>query len=168
MSFWLRHDPQDAGLIADEFGWVDVTETLAALKKRGREISLQELIELNNSFDKVRWQFSDDQTKIRATHGHSIPVVLEGATTPPPVLYHGTASRHLDAIKRQGLIPKQRQFVHLSANTEVALEVGKRHGKPVLIEIDAEKLAGDGWQFYQTSDNVWLTAAIPVSYLTFE
>jgi len=48
------------------------------------------------------------------------------------------------------------------------MSVGKRHGKPLLIEIDAAVLVTDGWVFYQTSDNVWLTTNIPVKYLKIE
>ena len=61
-----------------------------------------------------------------------------------------------------------RQFVHLSENIEMARTVAKRHGKPFIIEIETEELIKNGWTFYKTSDNVWLTTKIPTNYLSFE
>jgi len=147
---------------------VPVDGVITALKQRGEELTVADIVELNRSFDKVRWEFGSNESKIRATHGHSIAVILdEKALTPPSVLYHGTSLNNLDIIKETGLLAMQRQFVHLSSDSEIALSVGKRHGKPVLIKIDAAALANDGWVFYKTNDNVWLTASIPVKYLNF-
>ncbi len=36
------------------------------------------------------------------------------------------------SIDEQGLVPKSRLYVHLSADTETAKRVGMRHGKPVI------------------------------------
>lgn len=54
ISYWLRHGPEDAGLIVDDFGWVSVELLLQALNKKNLQIDLQALYELTNSFDKVR------------------------------------------------------------------------------------------------------------------
>lgn len=167
ISYWLRHNPSDANLVADEFGWISTADILTALKLRDQETTLDELISLSQSFDKVRWQFSDDKALIRATHGHSIPVSLSDATPPPPLLYHGTSINKLEAIINTGLLPMQRQFVHLSESITLAQEVGKRHGKAILIEIDTEPMVKAGWLFYKTSENVWLTTAIPTTYFGF-
>ncbi len=169
ISYWLRHHPEDGGLHIDDFGWVHVDSLIKALAEKGQVFTPIEIIELSKSFDKVRWEFSADGDKIRATHGHSIEVILdEKAVTPPALLYHGTSLNKVDAIKEYGLMAMQRQFVHLSTDKEVAISVGKRHGKPLLIEINAAGLDRDGWIFYQTSDNVWLTTSIPPGYLRFE
>ncbi|WP_439698689.1 RNA 2'-phosphotransferase [Mucilaginibacter sp. AW1-7] len=169
ISFWLRHHPEDGNLQLDDFGWALVDELMQSLATKGQVFTYAEIVELSKSFDKVRWEFSEDGSKIRATHGHSIEVILdEKAVRPPALLYHGTSSNKIDAIKENGLLAMQRQFVHLSTESEVAISVGKRHGKPLLIEIDAAALAADGWVFYRTSENVWLTADIPVKYLKIE
>lgn len=169
ISYWLRHHPEDGNLSIDDFGWASVDELIKALATKGHVFTHAEIVELSKSFDKVRWEFSDDGSKIRATHGHSIEVILdEKAVKPPALLYHGTSSNKLDAISKNGLLAMQRQFVHLSTDREVAVSVGKRHGKPLLIEIDAAALSADGWVFYQTSENVWLTTNIPVKYLKIE
>ena len=169
ISYWLRHHPEDGNLNIDDFGWIAIDELIKALAAKGQLFTYQEIVELSKSFDKVRWEFSADGSKIRATHGHSVEVILdEKAVKPPALLYHGTSLNNVDAIKENGLLAMQRQFVHLSTDREVAISVGKRHGKPLLIEIDAVGLDKDGWVFYQTSDNVWLTTSIPVKYLKIE
>lgn len=48
--------------------------------------------------------------KIRAYYGHSIPIkIAKDISTPPNVLYHGTARRFLQSIKESGLLPQNRQ-----------------------------------------------------------
>jgi putative RNA 2'-phosphotransferase len=166
ISYWLRHHPEDGNLAIDDFAWVTIDHLLKALAIKGQVFTFAEIEELSKSFDKVRWEFSDDHTRIRATHGHSIEVILdEKAVDPPAVLYHGTSLNKVEAIMQGGLLTMQRQLVHLSSDKEIAISVGKRHGKPVLIEIDAASLSKDGWIFYKTSDNVWLTTSIPAKYL---
>jgi putative RNA 2'-phosphotransferase len=169
ISYWLRHHPEDGNLVIDDFGWVAMTDLLKALTLKGQVFTFAEIEELSRSFDKVRWEFSLTGDKIRATHGHSIEVILdEKAVKPPVLLYHGTSMNKIQAIIENGLLVMQRQFVHLSSDIETAVTVGKRHGQPILIEIDAKWLDEDGCVFYQTSDNVWLTANIPAKYLSIK
>jgi putative RNA 2'-phosphotransferase len=168
ISYWLRHNPHEANLKIDELGWAELNKVIEALKERGVFFEIEDLIALNNSFDKTRWEIITEHNKIRATHGHSISVILDDrAKTPPEILYHGTALTSVLKIMENGLLPMDRQFVHLSDNAKDAAIIGKRHGKPFVIEIFTEELIGDGWEFYQTSDNVWLTKQIPVKYLNF-
>lgn len=115
VSYWLRHNPSDAGLTIDECGWASVTTLLAALRGRGYEITPAGLQALNAQADKVRWEIDLAADRIRATHGHSFPVLLDDkAKAPPTILYHGTALKSLESIAAQGLRPMRRQFVHLA------------------------------------------------------
>jgi putative RNA 2'-phosphotransferase len=169
ISYWLRHHPEDGNLAIDDFGWVAITDLLNALTLKGQVFTFSEIEELSRSFDKVRWEFSATGDKIRATHGHSIEVILdEKAVKPPALLYHGTSINKIKAIIENGLLVMQRQFVHLSSDIETAVTVGKRHGQPILIEIDTKWLEEDGSVFYQTSDNIWLTTNIPAKYLSIK
>ena len=168
ISYWLRHNPQDAELHVDEFGWTSIDQLLQALEVRDVKANVQDLIRLNNSFDKVRWEIDTNSGKLRATHGHSIPIILEDKVKlPPDKLYHGTSVKSVIEIAKEGLKSMHRQFVHFTETTETAKSVGSRHGKPIIIEIETETLVSKGWKFYQTSENVWLTTDIPAAYLSF-
>src|SRR6187402_1693528 len=92
ISYWLRHNPNEAGLEMDEYGWVSIDKVLAALDDKSISLTLEDLLDLNKSFDKIRWEINIDLRTIRATHGHSVPVVLhDKAEQPPEFLYHGTS-----------------------------------------------------------------------------
>lgn len=79
------------------------------------------------------------------------------------MLFHGTATRFLGSILRQGLRPQDRQHVHLSADEAVAVAVGRRYGTPVVLSVAALDLHRDGQPFFQAENGVWLTAAVPVA-----
>jgi putative RNA 2'-phosphotransferase len=113
-----------------------------------------------------RFEYDEGGTRIRARQGHSIEVELGYAdTVPPQLLYHGTAGRFLPEIRSAGLLPMARHDVHLSADRETAHAVGARHGKPVVLTVEAAGMARDGHTFRVTGNGVWLTAAVPAQYL---
>jgi putative RNA 2'-phosphotransferase len=120
----------------------------------------------NQQTDKVRWQIDPAQRRMRATHGHSFSVMQDREPSiPPPVLYHGTAAHTVEAILCEGIRPMQRQFVHLSTTPAAAMQVGGRHGQPVLLRIHTEPLVAKGQLFYQTGETIWLTSAIAPEYV---
>ena len=166
LSFILRHRPEDIGLSLDKNGWADVDELLKAINRDRRTMTLETLQEIVVTDDKQRYTFSNDGTKIRASQGHSINVDLElTAVEPPDVLYHGTASCLLPSIMKKGLEPQNRQYVHLSSDIETAIKVGSRHGKPVVLTIDAKQMQADGHKFYLSENKVWLTNHVALQYL---
>lgn len=85
--------------------------------------------------------------------------------TPPQFLYHGTANRFLDEIKKQGLIAGDRHYVHLSADEATARKVGARHGSPVILTVKAQEMAKRGIPFWQAENGVWLTSTVAVEFL---
>jgi len=168
ISYWLRHKPEDGNIELDRYGWAEIKDVINALNSNNLDFSSNQLIELNDSFDKVRWKIDLNTQKIKATHGHSISIDQElSSKTPNEILFHGTASKNLIGIIKNGLISKQRQYVHLSENIEMAREVGKRHGKSFIIEVDTKKMIENDWEFFKTEESVWLTSDIDLKYLTF-
>ena len=168
LSLVLRHRPQRIGLRLDRHGWAQVDELLT--KATEARVSLNEdlLAQIVAENDKQRFSFSEDGVRIRANQGHSIPVDLElDPLTPPELLYHGTAVRFLDSIKQKGLISKSRQHVHLSPDEDSARRVGQRHGKPVVLIVQAGQMEADGCRFYRSVNGVWLTTAVPPEYIRF-
>lgn len=168
LALVLRHKPEAAGISLDEHGWADVDELIAGISKQCAfsRIMLEEIVSTDA---KGRYSFSEDHALIRANQGHSIPVDVEPKeTNPPATLYHGTASKYVDSIKVEGLVPKSRLHVHLSADPETAKRVGKRHGNPIVLKVDAEAMEEDGFAFYLSANRVWLTKEVPPEYLTVE
>ncbi|MFJ5886298.1 RNA 2'-phosphotransferase [Kitasatospora cineracea] len=166
LSRVLRHDPGAVGVTLDAAGWVEVDALLAALARHRRPLSRAELDHVVAGNDKRRFAYSADGRSIRASQGHTVEVDLGlPAATPPDVLYHGTAERALRYILAEGLRPMQRQDVHLSADTGTAVKVGSRHGRPVVLAVDAAAMARAGHEFRVSANGVWLTAAVPVEHL---
>ena len=168
LSYILRHHPEDLGLTPDQAGWIVVDDLIAAAHRHGHSISREAILRIMAESEQSRFALTEDAKYIRATYGHSIQVDLGyRPQQPPAVLFHGTARRFLDAIRRQGLTARQRQFVHLSENRTAAEAVGRRHGTPVILTVRAGQMNRDGFVFYQSDAGLWLTNRIPVSYIRF-
>ncbi|MEW2520703.1 RNA 2'-phosphotransferase [Actinacidiphila alni] len=162
LSMVLRHNPDAVGITLDAAGWVEVDVLLAACAAKGRRISRADLDHVVATNNKKRFAYSEDGRRIRASQGHSVTVELGlEAVEPPEVLYHGTAARTLPLILAEGLRPMSRQDVHLSADRETAVRVGARHGRPVVLVVDARGLAAEGHVFRVSANGVWLTDRVP-------
>lgn len=167
LSLVLRHRPEAIGLALDPQGWTDVDELIARAAAHGRPLSRDLIARVVAENDKQRFALSPDGSRIRANQGHSVAVDLALAPQEPPdTLYHGTATRHLAAIEREGLRPGRRQHVHLSPDPAAARIVGQRHGQPVVLRVAAGALWRAGEPFYRSANGVWLVAAVPPTYLS--
>jgi len=115
LSLILRHNPGKIGLQLDEQGWANVDELLLKISADQSQWDLQLLKDIVANNDKKRFAFNDDETKIRASQGHSLEVDLDYvAKEPPEYLYHGTVAKFMDAIIANGLQKMNRHHVHLS------------------------------------------------------
>lgn len=162
----LRHKPELWGVRLDNEGWCQISELLAGAADHGKDLTVDELLEIVETNEKRRFTLSADGRSIRAAQGHSVDVDLKLRTSVPPhVLYHGTVRKHMPAILQEGLRPMSRHAVHLSATKEAALAVGARRGAPVILVVDSYAMHRDGYQFQQAENSVWLTAAVPSKYL---
>jgi putative RNA 2'-phosphotransferase len=164
----LRHEPGRLGLELEPGGWVRVEALLRACAERSFSLTIDELREVVDRNDKERFSFDETGTRIRANQGHSIEIDLElTSATPPPILFHGTGLHNLDSIMQMGLQRIGRHHVHLSTDAATATRVGARHGRPVVLEVDAARMVEDEFTFYVSANGVWLTTAVPAAYLTF-
>ena len=169
LSLVLRHSPETINLNMDENGWVEI-EQLINNGKKYKNINLnKDLIEdIVKNNDKQRFTLDDSKKRIRANQGHSINVDLElESKIPPNILYHGTTERFLDSILKDGLKPMSRQHVHLSSTKDTAINVGKRHGKPVVLIIDSEKMDEEGYEFFLSKNDVWLVRYVPSKFIKY-
>jgi len=133
---------------------------MALLRDRFPEITEEEVLAVVEGSDKKRFELREG--KARATYGHSFPVDLElESVEPPSQLYHGTARDLAQAVLREGLRPRGRQFVHLSPSLDEAIAVGKRRDPfPAVVIIDSRAAHSSGIPFY-SSGPLFLAKEVP-------
>jgi putative RNA 2'-phosphotransferase len=166
LSKHLRHQPERLGLTLESGGWVDVDRLLSACAEHRFPITRAQLDEVVQGNDKQRFAFDDTGLRIRANQGHSTPVDLQlEPTTPPAILYHGTAEANVATIQASGLARMARHHVHLSVDVATALKVGGRHGRPVIFAIDSAAMHAQGHRFYVSANGVWLVDSVPPEFL---
>ena len=166
LSLVLRHKPETIDIVLDDNGWTDVNTLIQKSANKGVRFDLPTLQHIVDTNAKKRFAFNDALDKIRANQGHSIEIDLGyTAQEPPEILYHGTATRFIGSILQTGLEKRQRHHVHLSKDTSTAINVGQRHGKPVVLEVLALQMHNDKYEFFLSDNGVWLTEKVPVGHL---
>lgn len=166
LSLVLRHRPDLIHIQLDDNGWADVNLLISNAQIKGFALSNELLKTIVDTNDKRRFILDKKLNRIRATQGHSVSVELEyEARKPPEILYHGTSAQFLESILLTGLNKQSRQHVHLSTDMDIVLSIGKRTGKPIVIEVFAGIMYNDGYLFYLSDNNVWLTDNVPNRYL---
>ena len=169
LSFILRHKPEAIGLKLDKEGWagIDWMIKLAETSADGLAFDQAALMQVVETNAKKRFEISADGMKIRAVQGHSTDDVARvfEEKQPPKILFHGTARKTLDAILDSGLLPMGRQLVHLSEDYDTAVQVGQRHGKPIVLAVHARVMHRLGKKFFQAENGVWLTESVAVDYI---
>ncbi|MBO5854481.1 MAG: RNA 2'-phosphotransferase [Bacteroidales bacterium] len=156
LAYLLRHS-----CLPDHNGWVSISVLIQEYN-----FVIQDLERIVFEDIKARFEFSDDGLSVRALYGHSIDVDLELVpSSPPAILYHGTAVKYIERITKEGLKPRKRNFVHLSETMDMAKQVGTRHGSPVVLSIDIEAMIRAGYKFYKAQNGIWLTGYIPPKFL---
>jgi putative RNA 2'-phosphotransferase len=168
VSHALRHEPWLYELELDDAGWVPVDALLAALrgeKPAWATLNEEDLVQMMAEAAKQRYEMRDG--RIRALYGHSTPQKLaKEPAVPPDILFHGTAPKTVALIRKDGLRPMGRQYVHLSVNTATAMEVGRRKAKdPVILCIRAGAAYHAGVRFYRGNDLVWLADAVAQEFV---
>jgi len=166
MSLMLRHEPAKFGLSLDAEGFTPLADVVDALRTRFTDATAADVIAVveTNEPDKRRFTILDDD--IRANYGHSLAErIAQQAATPPALLLHGSHELALGRILVEGLVPMKRQYVHMTALPDLALRVGARRGKPVLVEIDAAQAHAAGVAFYRANESFWLADSVPAQFL---
>ncbi len=169
LALILRHQPERFALEVDEEGWASLSEVIEIVRglpnfRWATRADVMALVEQEAGDGKRRFQVEGG--RIRARYGHSIaqPVRYEPCT-PPPTLYHSTSPDALQIIRREGLRPMGRQYVHLSPDPEVAVSVGARHDERPVVAVRAAAAHAAGIQFYQADEAVYLAREIPPEFV---
>jgi putative RNA 2'-phosphotransferase len=168
ISHALRHEPWLYELELDDAGWVQVDDLLVALraeKRAWRGLSEADLLPMMAQADKQRYEMRGG--RIRALYGHSTPQKLsKEPAEPPAILFHGTSPKTVALIRKDGLRPMGRQYVHLSVDNATAAQVGCRKAKdPVILRIRAGAAHVAGVRFYRGNDLVWLADVVAPAFV---
>jgi putative RNA 2'-phosphotransferase len=156
LCYLLRHNNRDLNM--DEFGYINTGDITKELN-----INIDDLLRIVEEDNKVRYTISKD--KIKANYGHSIDIIHNYTVIKPPAfLYHGTAKKFINSIKDLGITKQKRQFIHLTDNYHEAIQVGSRHGEPIVLEVNSILLYNEGQEFYK-SNNIYLTNDIGSRYI---
>lgn len=98
----LRRAPWEYELEMDDKGFVDIEQLLSAINeenKYSKIIDKFDIIKVMEVSNKKRLEIIGE--RIRAMYGHSFPMQIKyEEETPPAMLYHGTAKRFLNSIKK--------------------------------------------------------------------
>ena len=165
-SLTLRHKPDFADVRPNSGGWVNLEQLVKGLKDVDVSVSSERILDILASSDKKRFTLPPDGLYVRAAQGHSIDVDLAlEPRRPPDILFHGTSVKAVETILDVGLTPQTRRHVHLSTDMDIAHRVGSRHGKPVVLLVDAKEMHQDGYTFWQADNGVWLTDDVPTPYI---
>jgi putative RNA 2'-phosphotransferase len=164
----LRHEPESLGLQLDEQGWVAVDALLAALRAHDAQFAgldldaLQALVALP---DRPRHEIVDG--RMRSLYGHSHPqgLVLPPAI-PPARLYHGTSQAAATAILAEGLVPRGRQYVHLTSDKAWARQIAYRKSTQLaLLQVRSDEAHAAGAVFHNNGSHVWLSGPIDPAFI---
>jgi putative RNA 2'-phosphotransferase len=172
LALILRHQPERFALELDDEGWASLPEVMEILRglpnfRWATRADVMALVQQPTGDGKRRFQIEGN--RIRARYGHSLarPIRYEPCA-PPPRLYHATSPDGLASIRREGLRPMERQYVHLSPDPETAVRVGARHAdRPVVLTVRSSKAHAAGVEFYRADDVVYLARHIPVEFIEF-
>ncbi|MBP7146364.1 MAG: RNA 2'-phosphotransferase [Acidobacteria bacterium] len=170
LALILRHKADEFGLVLDPRGWAPLERVLDVVRAehRFRDVrpdDVQDLVAGGSGDGSRRFELADG--RIRARYGHSLARRIEyPPAVPPQHLFHGTAPDTLAQIRRAGLRPMGRQYVHLSATRAMARRVGARHGgRPVVVGVRAAEAHAAGTVFHDAGNGVWLTPDVARDYL---
>ena len=167
LSLVLRHDPGHVGITLDSAGWVPMPDLVDAVNRSGIPCRRADIENVVRTSAKQRFAIDRSTDRIRANQGHSVTVDLGlPSAVPPRELYHGTPTRNLDAILKEGLHKGSRHAVHLSSDVATAHAVGARRGRHVVLAVDATAMHEAGHTFATSANGVWLVDSGPPDYVS--
>jgi putative RNA 2'-phosphotransferase len=162
MTKVLRHTPGEFGLTLDpEDGSCPAASLLTAVTAQPRWswVTMEDIHQVVRNSEKQRFEWNGD--RIRARYGHSHDHISYTPGIPPPTLYHGTNTKALPSILKEGLLPMGRQYVHLSEGTHFATMAGSRRGELMILKVDTVQARESGAAFYFAGNEVWLADRVP-------
>ncbi len=168
MAGVLRHFPDKFGVDMDAQGWVEIDQLVQRMreqKDRLHWVKAYHVEAIVATDPKGRYQSDGEQ--VRATYGHSMPLDLDLPTDEvPDELFYPVTEEELDVVLERGLLPTDRQKVHLSSTYDNAVAAGERRAEaPIILVVDATKAQESGCVIAQAGKTVYVTDHVPAEYV---
>lgn len=164
LSFLLRHNTDAHPVGIDGKGFAALDDVVAAINSHSGtkgSVTANDVAEAVRQDEKGRFEISlrKDGPYIRALSGHSFPVEVEGEEfTPEGPLWFGTTMDAYARIDEHGLAQTAKLKVRLRETREEAEGVAAaRKGDPLVVEVDAQALAADGYRFVKLANGEIVT-----------
>lgn len=163
-SYLLRHGAKKEGLTISDDGFVNVNDFIQMLStKYNFSVTFQDLDILVKQDTKGRFEFGENNSTIRATQGHSKKLGIDSESIltryiPPQFVIHGTFSKNIPGILKNGLQSKSRTHIHCVE--ELGQKSGFRPDCDTLVYINTHLAVNDGIKFYKSNNGVVLTSGI--------
>ena len=181
LSFILRHNiGKDKEFKCDEHGFVQVSDILLYTKKNKIKCTIDDIINVVNTSEKKRFtiEFRSGEFQgyhrflepfIKANQGHSLTVAdeLNDDVTftqifePLEHCIHGTETKYIESIRKNGLNRMKRKHIHFVGEIEKKKQLsGFKSTSDIAIEVDMKQCMDDGIVFYKSANNVILSEGI--------
>lgn len=151
----LRHEPDRLDIQLDIEGWVDIDSLLLGFDACSPYIIEKEDLEdavLNADYG--RFEYDDEQGRLRAKKGHTTDHVSYDVAEPPEHLYRAVPAQHAEYLHRNGLKSVDRKYTQVFVDYMAAVDDGNRRGIETICvaSIDANAAYNDGTLFYLHDD----------------
>jgi putative RNA 2'-phosphotransferase len=164
LSLMLRHRPDEFGLEIDAYGFAPLEQVVQAVQERYKEVQKEDVVALVQDPEQRRFELTEQG--IRALYGHSFFVEMDGEPMEPPPehLYMGTTLDFARRAHQEGIVPKDRCYVHLSLSRQAAEGRSRQEGGPCVVEIKAAQAHAAGICFFARGEVV-LAEEIPADFV---
>lgn len=157
LSLVLKYKPEYAGVTLDEYGWTNVSDLIQGVSKK-YPIDIDILEEIVYTDNRQRYQFNHNHTRIRATRRTLNSKTDLVRSKPPENLYFVASKKQIDAIDRDGLMPKESRYVRLTDNI-------KPNKTAFAYRISSGLMHNASFIFYRSNNGDWLTERIPRGFI---
>lgn len=170
LALVLRHRAHDFGLAPDGEGFVPLEALVEVVERHasppaGRADVLAVLADPRQP----RFELREEHVRARYGHAHAQTPVAYPPLEPPEMLYHGTSPVALAHIRRAGLRPGKRQYVHLARERAEAERVSVRRAQaPLVLAVRARAAHAAGVVFHSPDGLHWLARAVPAEFVAFD
>lgn len=171
LALLLRHGTDRISLDIDRGGWASLDDVVSCLNDRSLSTGFWLPVtrhQLEHRLCQTPFveRFECLKAQVRARYGHSLPHVVIGIESDPPMrLFHVSCVWHLDAIAKVGLLRGTRNFVHLTSCPEYVRSLCETIPFPIKLVVESVLAATRGIGFRQATAHVWLAPCIPAEFI---